>query len=249
MIVSEAAISKPDAGEGGIPPASALVGAPGLWAAVLTVLLLVGQMLPTAKFFSNPANYLPLHIVLEFFAISITGMVAGLAWSLRERMPNSYRTLLGTGFFAVCWVDVAHTLSFAGMPDLVTPSGPEKAINFWLAARFIAAATFLAIAVSKPQDWSRRTCRGLFGLSAAVVLLVLWAGLFHAEWMPRTFIPGQGLTGFKIASEYLLAGAYCTAGVLIFFNACRTGNRDWLWFAVAAWVQGLAELFFTLYAD
>ncbi|MGE5489727.1 MAG: MASE3 domain-containing protein, partial [Actinomycetota bacterium] len=249
MIISEARLPKPEAADGAIAPASALTATAGLWAAGLTLLLLIGQALPTAKFFSDPSHYLPLHIVLEFFAISITGMVAGLAWSLRERMPNSYRTLLGAGFLAVCCIDVAHTLSFAGMPTVVTASGPEKAINFWLAARFIAAATFLAIAVTKPRNWSPGACLGTFGLSVALVLLILWAGLYHADVMPRTFIPGQGLTLFKIASEYLLAGTYFAAGILIFFNACRTGNRDWLWLAAAAWVQGLAELFFTLYAD
>lgn len=63
--------------------------------------------------------------------------------------------ILGVGFLAVGLIDLAHTLSFAGMPDLVTPSSPEKAINFWLAGRFVAAGVLLAVALSPPPTGRR----------------------------------------------------------------------------------------------
>ncbi|HET6720183.1 MAG TPA: MASE3 domain-containing protein, partial [Rhodocyclaceae bacterium] len=235
-------------------PSSGAIGAllnsiPGRLTAILTVLLLMAQTLPAAKFFANPAHYLPLHIVLEFIAIMISGMVAGLAWNLRERQPNSHRMILGAGFLAVCWIDVVHTLSYAGMPDLVTASGPEKAINFWLAGRLTAAATLLAIALSAPRHWSATVYRLAMATALGVIGVVVWIGLFHAEWLPRTFIAGRGLTPFKVNAEYVLAAAYGTAGLLFLRHARRSGNPDWLWLAGAACIQGLAEMFFTLYAD
>lgn len=231
------------------PPGSLFNSVSGRLTAILAVLLMLAQMLPAAKFFANPAHYLPLHIVLEFFAITISGMVAGLAWNLREREPNSHRMILGAGFLAVCWIDVGHTLSYAGMPQLVTPSGPEKAINFWLAGRLVAAATLLAIALTEPRHWSALVCRIAIATALGVVGVVAWIGLFHDDWLPRTFIPGQGLTPFKVNFEYFLAAAYGATGLLFYRHARRSGNRDWLWLAAAAWIQGLAEMFFTLYAD
>lgn len=228
---------------------SLLNSIPGRLTAILAVLLLLAQTLPAAKFFANPAHYLPLHIVFEFIAITISGMVAGLAWNLRERQPNSHRMILGAGFLAVCWIDVAHTLSYAGMPDLVTVSGPEKAINFWLAGRLVAAGTLLAIALSEPRQWSKTACRLTVAIALGVIGLIAWIGLFHDAWLPRTFIAGQGLTPFKVNTEYFLAVAYGTAGLLFYRHARRSGNADWLWLAAAALIQGLAELFFTLYAD
>lgn len=232
-----------------LAPGSLFNSAPGRWAAILTVLLLFAQTLPAVKFFAFPAHYLPLHIVLEFVAITITGMVAGLAWNLRERRPNNHRTLLGAGFLAVCWIDIAHTLSYAGMPALITPSGPEKAINFWLAGRLVAAATLFAIAVLPPRQWSAAGCRLAIAGALGLIGLVGGLGFFHADALPRTFIAGQGLTDFKIGAEYFLTAAYATCALLLYRKARRSRNADWLWLAAAAWSQGLAELYFTLYAD
>jgi PAS domain-containing protein len=220
-----------------------------LWVAILTLLLFIGQALPAAKFFSSPASYIPMHTVLEFFAMAVSAMVFALAWSLRRQSDNSHLTLLGTGFLAVCLIDIAHTLSYAGMPALVTPSGPEKAINFWLAGRYTAAAIFLAVALLPLRKWSLLVCNAALLFAVVLAGTVWWVGLNYADVLPRTFIPGQGLTGLKIGAEYLLAVIYGGAAILIYLKSQRSQDGDLLWLAAAAWVQGLAELFFTLYAD
>ena len=130
--------------------------APLVWVTALSSLLLLGGWLPALRFFANPAHYLPFHIALEFVAMAVSAMVFALSWNLRRIEDNSHAVILGTGFLAVTLIDLAHTLSFAGMPDLVTPSSPEKAINFWLAARFIAAVVLLTVALRRPAHWSPR---------------------------------------------------------------------------------------------
>ena len=223
--------------------------APWRWAIGLTLLLLIGQALPDAKFFSTPAQYLPLHTGLEFISIAVSVMVFALAWNLRRQADNSHLMLLGTGFLAVSLIDFAHTLSYAGMPDWVTPSGAEKAINFWLAGRLIAALVLLAVALQAVSHWSAATCRAALWVAVLGSACVVWLGLHRGDWLPRTFIPGQGLTAFKVTSEYLLMVLYGLASVLIYLKSRRTGNRDRQWLAASAWVLGLAELFFTLYVD
>ena len=113
-----------------IPTVPAGRSAPVLWALALTALLLLGYTLPALQFVSSPANYLPLHTALEFAAMAVSVMVFSLAWNVRSQPDNGNAMLIGAGFLAVGLIDFAHTLSYAGMPDLVTPSGPEKAINF-----------------------------------------------------------------------------------------------------------------------
>ena len=218
-------------------------------AVVLTLLLFFGQTLPAAKFFSSPANYLPLHIIIEFLAMTVSAMVFALAWNLRWQPDNSHRIILGAGFLAVCLIDVAHTLSYAGMPDLGTPSGPEKAINFWLAGRFVAAAMLLLVATTTLRRWSMAACHAALAAAICLSAGVWWLGIAHADWLPRTFIAGQGLTSFKVGAEYSLALLYGVAAMLLFLNSRRSRNGDQQWLAAAAWVLGLAELFFTLYAD
>lgn len=181
--------------------------------------------------------------------MAVSAMVFSLAWSLRRQSAKPHLMLLGCGFLAVSLVDFAHTLSYAGMPVWVTPSGAEKAISFWLAGRLIAALVLIGVAFQTPKRWSLAACWGAMLLALALSALIWWLGLWHADRLPRTFIPGQGLTTFKVACEYGLASLYALAAVLLYRKGRYLNDPDLLWLAAAAWVQGLAEMFFTLYLD
>ncbi|UCV27091.1 MASE3 domain-containing protein [Ferribacterium limneticum] len=215
----------------------------------LTLLLALGNTLPPTKFFASPEHYLPLHSVLEFLALTISAMVFSLAWNLRTQPRSSNNLLMGIGLLVVCLIDLAHTLSYNGMPSLVTPSSPEKAINFWLAGRFIAALTLLAFATLPERTWSALTSGLMLSGGLVVAALVWWVGLFHADILPRTFVPGEGLTLFKIAAEYSLSFIYGSAALLLYFRSKKTHRPELGWIAAAAWILGLAEMFFTLYVD
>ena len=222
---------------------------PMRWVVALTLLLLLGEALPAKRFFTHPANYLPLHSALEFVSMAVSAMIFSLAWSLRRQLGKPHLMLLGCGFLAVSLIDFAHTLSYAGMPEWITPSGAEKAINFWLAGRLIAALVLLGVAFQSPKPWSSSVYWGAVLAAMGLSVLIWWFGLWHADSLPHTFIPGQGLTAFKVACEYGLMGLYALAAVLLYLKGRRSHDTDLLWLAAAAWVQGLAEMFLTLYLD
>ena len=224
-------------------------GGPLPWALGLTVLLAVGALLPAVRFFDRPADYVALHTVLEVISVVVSSMVFALAWNLRDRPGNRQTLLLGIGLLGVCLIDLTHLLSYAGMPDLVTPSGAEKAINFWLAARAVAAGVLLAVALLPPAHWGAAARHRALAAGVLGVALVWWVGLWHADRLPRTFVPGSGLTALKIGAEYLLAAVYAAAALLLWRRSRREGDGELRWLAAAAWVQALAEMYFTLYAD
>ncbi|HTH40227.1 MAG TPA: MASE3 domain-containing protein, partial [Rhodocyclaceae bacterium] len=226
-----------------------LLTPPARWALGLTLLLLVAGLLPPVQFFSAPEHYLPLHSFLEFLSMAVSAMVAALVWNLRDREGNHNRILLGAGFLAVSLIDFAHTLSYTGMPTFVTASGPEKAINFWLMGRLVTALTLLGFALLPSRHWSRPAYGGLFAAAVLLALGVMGIELEQPDWLPHTFIPGEGLTPFKVLAEYTLTALYGLAAWRLFLNSRRQHSLDLAWLAAAAWVLGLAELFFTLYAS
>jgi len=172
-----------------------------------------------------------------------------MAWTLRRTANNRTMLVLGIGLLIVCLVDFGHTLSYQGMPNFVTPSSPEKAINFWLAARFIAALTILAVALLPAGHLGTDRILGLLGAGLCLAAMIYWVGLFRSELLPRTFIEGQGLTAFKVGFEYFLGAIFAVSAILLYRRRQESSSVDFIWLAVAAWVQGLAEMFFTLYAD
>ena len=219
------------------------------FAAGLTVLFAIGLTLPGIVFFSQPSQYTILHTILEFTSMAISLMVVALAWNLRDLERNSQVMLIGWFSLGILLVDLAHTLSFPGMPPLVSDSTAQKAITFWLAGRIAAAAGFLLLALMPTRHWNPRLwLPGVVVVTAAAVTAV-WVGLYHTQWVPTFFVPGVGLTTTKVVIEYALSAAYAVAAVLLLRRARREQSAELAWLATAAWTLVLAELYFTLYVN
>jgi diguanylate cyclase (GGDEF)-like protein/PAS domain S-box-containing protein len=221
-------------------------------ATILSLLLglVVVWLLPPIAQMRGLAGYVPLHTMLETVAVAIAMLIFAVGWNARIHHSPGNFTLLACAFAGVAVLDFSHALSFQGMPDFVTPSSPEKAINFWLAARALAAAALLAVTL---LPWhSLASDRVRFLILLGVLLLVAlchWLFLFEPDLVPRTFIPGRGLTGFKVAAEYVIIGVNVITALLLLAKMRRQQpfNVAALFGAVCA--MALSEYFFTLYAS
>ncbi len=195
-----AAPTSPGAGDGHLTqklPARLILSL----AMVLIVLWAMAVLSPWQPRF--PVFSVALHTVTEFGAIVAALLVFSVAWHARSPAQPGNIVIIGCGFLAVGLIDFGHAMSFKGMPDFVTPAGAEKAIQFWLMARYTAAWTLLVAAIRPIQPlqtgWPRYAL-----LSAALLWTV---GCYAVElgvpeiW-PRTFVDGRGLTGFKVFAEY-----------------------------------------------
>jgi len=218
-------------------------------AGALTVPVAAGPLLPGLQFFENRSDYLPVHTGLEFVAMAVSFMVFGLGWNLRRQAGNSHGIVLAATFLAVALLDFAHTLSFDGMPDVFGPSGAEKAINFWLMGRAIAAFGLVAVVLLPVRTWSPRLCVAAMAAAVAVAGASWWVGFLHGAWLPRTFVAGQGLTHFKVNTEYALAATYLAVAMLLLRRGLPRRDINLYWLAAGSWVLGLSELFFTLYGN
>lgn len=220
-----------------------------LLAALAAGFLLI-WLLPTPAVFRGIANYQPMHMTMESFSIVVAMLIFGVVWNAYSDERAGNVMVIACAMLAVGLIDFVHMLSFKGMADFVTPSGPEKAINFWLAARFLAALALLTVAMRlwTPLSSPRRKYELLAG-ALAIVVLIVWIGLFHQDWLPRTFIEGQGLTSLKIAAEYLVVGMMAIAALLFYRQARRGVTHEATGLFAAVAISALSELSFTLYKD
>ncbi|EME71177.1 Signal transduction histidine kinase [Paramagnetospirillum caucaseum] len=224
-----------------LPPLSLLVAA-GLCGVAV-------QAVPPGRVFDDPASYLPVHSILEMISIAVSLMVFSLGWTAHRADQSQRNLILGLAALVAGTIDIFHTLSYPGMPDLGAPSDTEKTINLWLLGR-LAMAVGLILAVAAPEhQWSGARRRWWLAGIGLLTMLLVTAGLFHPEWFPRTFIPGSGLTPFKVNAEYTLALAYVAASSLLTLEFRRTGDRNDLKMAVAAWILALSGLLLTLYGE
>lgn len=214
----------------------------------LLVLLLLVMALPMLPGLQGVSHYLPLHMALETLAIVVAALTFGMAWSVRREQLPLNALLLGCAFLGVGLLDFSHMLSYSGMPDFITPNTSEKAIYYWLSARLLSALALLAVAW---LPWGSTATRSQATLMTAAVLVLVAAlhGLFFLapHLLPLTFVPGGGLTSFKIAFEYTLMALYLAAAARLLWHMRRQRSFNASGLFAAACVMAQSEFFFTRY--
>nr|WP_316643401.1 EAL domain-containing protein [uncultured Roseateles sp.] len=218
---------------------------------MLALPLLLFWALPSLDFLKRSESVFPvwLHTVSELGAVMIAGLVFVSAWHAQGRERRLNIVLLGCGFLAVGLLDLGHLLSYKGMPTFITEAAPQKAIAFWLSARYTAAIVLLLVAlrpVSPPIDAAQRRLL-LMGFLALVALGYASQLVWPQIW-PLLFVPGQGLTPTKIAAEYGIVLLLLAAAGLLVRQTAR-GQYSSADLALAALITILSELCFTLYAN
>lgn len=193
-------------------------------------------------------HYLPLHTVLEFLVITAAFLVFATIWHTPDKVASGAMIVIGMSLFSAGWMDVFHTLSYKGMPDFITPSSTEKAIGFWLTARFFVASGLLLVSFRPALPPVSVMVR--YGTLAAFALLnmaVTWVIVFHEIDLPHTYLEGIGLTPLKLQLEWLIVGMMALAAWRYYLLARRTNDEFFPLIFSAATVGALGETFFTQY--
>ena len=196
------------------------------------------------------SRYLPLHTAMETLAIVIAMLTFGIAWNAHADARPGNVMIIAMALFGTALLDFGHTLSYLGMPEFVTPSAPQKAIVFWLAARYLVAFGLVATVLrASAVPLSNRVRYGLLAVVLVYVGLVYRYALFDPGLVPEFFIVGQGLTALKVNLEYGLVLLYAGSALIAFLAAWEGKKEQGAWIFAGAAVAALSELCFTLYSS
>lgn len=218
--------------------------------ALVSLLFIIWQ-LPFFEFLRGK-HVMPLyiHTFIELASVTVAIALFAVVWSRHNKLELTNLIILSGLLFSAGLIDLAHLLSYSDMPDFITPSGKEKAINFWLAARLITALAFLIVAIRIDKPFVNKFSHKLVLLFAvSITIFVYWMGLFHQDLWPRTFIEGEGLTTFKKASEYFFIAILLMSAVLLYKKGVAEKSKQALNLYAAASITVLSEFCFTIYYD
>jgi PAS domain S-box-containing protein len=195
-------------------------------------------------------GYLPLHQVLEAVSIFVAFAVFATVWVVHtDRTPGS-TLVVACALLAAGLLDVAHVLTFVGMPDLIAESGPQATLYFWLCARFAATAGLLVAALRPSLPFRRPQARyGVLAITLAGTLLLLWVGVRHVDALPLLFDEARGLTRTKVLAELSIIALLLTAAVLYRRRIGSDGSMDASGLFMASTVSILSGLCFVDYAQ
>lgn len=143
-----------------------------------------------------------LYLLIELFTVFISLLVVVVSYhSLADRPYLAQANLLILGFTVVAICDLAHGLTYPGLPGYVMPDGTTRTIFFRLMGRSAEVLTLFAVAcqIALPGSRARWLLAGI-GLCG----LIGWFGIFQIDLFPEVIRDGRQ-TPFKTAYEYTLA--------------------------------------------
>ncbi|MFO7835022.1 MAG: MASE3 domain-containing protein [Candidatus Thorarchaeota archaeon] len=159
------------------------------------IFLLLGV---TAITLSRFHGYLLFHGFVEIFSVAIAWIIFSIVWNARKMVDSGYFMVMGVAFLHTGFIDFIHTLAYKGM-GVFPAYGANLPTELWIAARFLESASLLVAIVLKDKTISNRHLFAFYSTTTAIMIWSIFTGPF-----PDCYIEGEGLTVFKVYSEYAI---------------------------------------------
>lgn len=188
-------------------------------------------------------NFLFFHTLVDLLRVVVLGGVFVLGWHTRRWSNNSALLVfaIASGFIGV--LELLHALTYKGM-GLMVLDDANIPTQLWLAFRYLEAIAVLLASLVLGKKLNVQTTFFGFALLSTIFCITIFTGYF-----PVAFIEGEGLTPFKIYSEWVMIFIFLIAMVLI-LNDKKNLEKDVRWLLAAALVfNALSSFVFTQYGD
>ena len=207
----------------------------------LTVIF--GGLLLLGLYLTSLYSYLLFHSLAEIFSIVIAFSIFVLAWNCRNLTDNNYLIFLGIAYLFIGFIDLIHTLSYAGM-GVFTGYGANLPTQLWIIARYLQSLSLLVACFILDK---KKIKSNLVLLSYTIVLSLLLLSVFYWKIFPVCFIEGPGLTLFKKMSEYIIS-LILVASIFFLLRKKERFDRQVLqWLVISILLTIASELAFTFY--
>lgn len=187
-----------------------------------------------------------IHLMIELFSIIVSLLVVSISWQSLDGRKSDLSNIFIFGFTCIAGIDLIHSFSFIGMPNFLDINSTAQAIFFWLAARYIELAVLVLIVfrVALPGSSALWQVLGL-----TVIFAIVLSGVQYHESLSVFFIPGQGVTHFKAALEYILCISNVSIGVFLLSRSAVERSLEDKYLGMASFIAGIGELAFTGYVE
>lgn len=195
----------------------------------------------------HPKYYTSLHIILEFFSISISIAIFTYGWKVFSYSKSRRLLYLSFVFVTIGILDLFHTLSFKDMPFFISEGSIDKSIWFWLISRLTGSSLIMIIILLPEKRLTKDPRVPLTFLAIFFIYLVSFFIFHFEENLPVSVIEGAGTTLIKKGIEYFVSFIYLTSIIINFTIYRKTKKTSALYIMLSFYFLLLSELIFTMY--
>lgn len=205
----------------------------------------IGLALVAAHALAVSYTYLLFHSLMELGSIAVAITVATIAINCRKTMSNQYVLVVGTSYVFIGFIDLMHTLSYRGMG--IFTDYDYYAPQFWIAGRYLESVSMLG-AFAFVGTHRRVPMPVLVGVYGAITVALV-VSILHLKVFPVCFVAGEGLTAFKVISEYVICALLAGSLAILYAKRAHFDRRIYRLVQGSLALMIAMELCFTLYVS
>ncbi|MGB9892399.1 MULTISPECIES: MASE3 domain-containing protein [Thermodesulfovibrio] len=189
-------------------------------------------------------SYLLFHTLAEIYSIIIGTTIFIIYLNLRDKIDQGYVSLLGIAYLFVSIIDLIHTLAYKGM-NIFQGFDANLPTQLWISARYLESLSFLCATLLINKKINVYPAIWIY----SAITVANFISIFVFKSFPDCYIEGQGLTAFKIYSEYVICLILAASLIILRKNKSAFPRATLLYLQLALITTILAELSFTKYVS
>lgn len=186
-------------------------------------------------------SYLLFHTFVEIFSIVIAFFVFIIGWNTRDKLDNNYILFISISYLFVGMIDLVHTIAFKGMGIFIGYDA-NLPTQLWINARYLEAFSLLFGFYFLKRKINYTKTMFIFSIIFSLMIFSSFFGYF-----PDCLIEGEGLTPFKIISEYIIIGILFVSLLIINKYKNYFDSRVNMFLSLSIIITIISEFMFTLY--
>ena len=143
-------------------------------------------------------NFLFYHTLAELLRVVVLGSIFVLGWHTRRWVESSALLIFALGAAFIGVLELLHALTYKGM-GVLTVEDPNIPTQLWLSFRYLETLAILIAVLSLGKKVNIGFNFLVFGILTSLFCITIFTGDF-----PDAFVEGEGLTAFKIYSEWVM---------------------------------------------
>ncbi|MFJ7979217.1 EAL domain-containing protein [Lysinibacillus xylanilyticus] len=193
-------------------------------------------------------NYVTIHLMMEILIIVVTMSISIQTWLISPYILSNRFLYVGALFLTISFIEIAHTLTYRGMPFFLSESTPYVVTWFYMLGRLLLSIGFLSMFFIKEKG-IKLIYRWLIYSLPFVIIISCFSVLYaQSPILPPLMIEGEGPTVLKNTLQYTAVALQMVIMVLLLKNFKKAPKIIFLLLCSSIYLI-MSDFLYTMYQD